>query len=213
MRWNHSIRLSCWLVLSFLADNGDLQLLGQTVGFSVFAVPSLLDSPAPLLARQWKKMYTRGMAVAPALAAGCSLIWGTLAVRGRTRTKVRSGAGVANAGTEPADSSAFALYTAAAVLIPSFVPYTMTLMSSTNRRLLGKAESMAKTEITDKAVEAGVAREETTHALVDKWATLNMGRALLVILGTLCGVVASVNKINVVAIGGMKLAAGADRMG
>jgi hypothetical protein len=80
---------------------------------------------------------------------------------------------------EPSSSQTFKFYTAAAVLIPSIIPYTLGLMVQTNNKLLGKADSLATTEITDKAAEAGATQEETVHALIDMWATLNLGQAII----------------------------------
>lgn len=79
----------------------------------------------------------------------------------------------------PSSSRIFKFYTAAAVLIPSIVRYTLGLMVRTNNKLLGKADSLATTEITDKAAEAGFTQEETVHALIDKWVTLNLGQAII----------------------------------
>jgi hypothetical protein len=71
------------------------------------------------------------------------------------------------------------LYTAAAVLLPSTIPYTFFFMRPYNNKLLEKADSLASTSLEDTAAEAGVAKEETVHSLVDTWATLNLGRAII----------------------------------
>lgn len=86
-------------------------------------------------------------------------------------------------------------------------------MMETNIKLIDKADSLAMTELTDKAAEAGIRQEETTHALVDKWATLNMGRAGLVLIGTLCGVWGTLTKMDVLSVTKVGLASGADRLG
>lgn len=46
------------------------------------SVPALLDAPAPLLAKQWKKIFDQGKVVAPPMAAISSAIFGYLAYRG-----------------------------------------------------------------------------------------------------------------------------------
>jgi hypothetical protein len=51
-------------------------------------------------------------------------------------------------------------------------------MEPYNRKLLEKADSLASTSLEDAAAEAGVAKEETVHSLVDTWATLNLVRGL-----------------------------------
>jgi len=61
-----------------------------------------------------------------------------------------------------------------------------------NNKLIEKMNSLASSSLDDKAVEAGVAEGETTHALIDRWATLNLARAALVAAGSLCTVLAVV---------------------
>jgi len=51
-------------------------------------------------------------------------------------------------------------------------------MGPYNRKLLEKADSLASTSLEDAGAEAGVSKDETVHALLDKWATLNLVRAL-----------------------------------
>jgi hypothetical protein len=41
-----------------------------------------MDAPAPLLAKQWKKIFDSGKVVAPPMAAVSSIIFGYLAYRG-----------------------------------------------------------------------------------------------------------------------------------
>ena len=114
---------------------------------------------------------------------------------------------------EPSSSRTFKFYTAAAVLIPSIIPYTLGLMGPTNNKLSGKADSLATTEITDKTAEAGVTQEETVHALIDRWATLNLGRAIITGIGSLCALWATLDKIDVVRFRDVGLTSGANRMG
>lgn len=45
-------------------------------------VPALLDAPAPLLAKQWQKVFDTGKVVAPPLSILSSAIFGGLAYRG-----------------------------------------------------------------------------------------------------------------------------------
>ena len=114
---------------------------------------------------------------------------------------------------EPSSSRTFKFYTAAAVLIPSIIPYNLGLMVPTNNKLLGKADSLATTEITDKAAEAGVTQEETVHALIDKWATLNLGQVITTGIGPLCILWATLGRIDVVRFQDVGLAPGVNRMG
>jgi hypothetical protein len=41
-----------------------------------------MDAPAPLLAKQWKKIFDSGKVVAPPMAAVSSIVFGYLAYRG-----------------------------------------------------------------------------------------------------------------------------------
>ena len=62
-------------------------------------------------------------------------------------------------------------------------------------------------------MEAGVAQDETVHALIDRWATLNLARAVLVGAGALCAVLAALNKREIVGFKDIGLASGANRLG
>ena len=114
---------------------------------------------------------------------------------------------------EPSGStSAFKLYTTAAVLLPAAIPYTILLMKPINSKLLSKANSLAAATITDAAVETGVAKEETTHALVDKWATLHLGRALLAATAAVSAAWATISAVDVIGFEKIGLTTGADRL-
>jgi hypothetical protein len=67
---------------------------------------------------------------------------------------------------------------------------------------MAKKEELATASLRDKNVEAFAAEGETVHELMDKWATLNMARALLVGVGALCTVFAAVGKREVVKFSG-----------
>jgi hypothetical protein len=66
--------------------NGDSLLSinhsGAIGSISWQSVPALLDAPAPLLARQWKKIFDQGKVAAPPMAVLSSAIFGYLAYRG-----------------------------------------------------------------------------------------------------------------------------------
>lgn len=92
------------------------------------------------------------------------------------------------------------------------MPYTFLVMSTINQKLHDKASSLANASLTDTAVESGVAEGETAHSLLDKWATLNLGRSLLPLMGTLAAGWAIVDKYEVLGLGA-SIKLGADRMG
>lgn len=105
------------------------------------------------------------------------------------------------------------LYTAAAITVPLIVPYTMAFMLPTVRKLEAKASSLADASITDAEAEVGVAEEETTHALLDKWLNLNLGRSLLPLIGGVLGTWAAVDGYEVLGFASAMLKTGANRMG
>ena len=115
--------------------------------------------------------------------------------------------------TEGQGSSTFKFLTAAALLIPSTVPYSIAMMQPVNKKLNDKAESYMTTEITDTAAESGLAKEDTVHALVDKWATLNLGNAVLAGVGALCAAWSMVESVEVVGLQFLGLRSGANRLG
>jgi len=84
------------------------------------------------------------------------------------------------------------------MLLPSVIPYTILLMGPLNAKLVAKAESMSKTSITDTAAEIGVTKDETVHALVDKWATLNLFRAIITGIAAMSATWGSLRSVEVV---------------
>ncbi|TKA71749.1 hypothetical protein B0A49_08161 [Cryomyces minteri] len=173
-------------------------LCGHIASASYLVLPSIMQSPAPLLAKQWKTMWVNDRNVGPAITAFSALVFGYLAYR------------------EPTETSTFKLYTAAAVLMPSVIPYTLLLVKPINDKLLKKAETLATVSITDDAAsETGVSKDETVHGLVDRWGTLNLGRALLAAAGCLCATWAAIDKLEVVRFHASDIAfkSGANRMG
>lgn len=77
-------------------------------------------------------------------------------------------------------TSPFALYIAAAVTIPSIVPWTIGIMKPTNERLMQKAE---KTD--------SVSAEESQQ-LIQTWIGMNWVRAVFGTTGALLGAAATV---------------------
>ncbi|KAF2463248.1 uncharacterized protein BDR25DRAFT_307855 [Lindgomyces ingoldianus] len=170
-------------------------LAGQNAAFSYATVPALLEAPAPLAARQWKKVFDLGKKVGPILAVAGTIATGYLASQQDT------------------SSLPFKLNLAATIIFPSIIPYTLAFMKPTNNKLLSKADSLASTELSNKAAEAGVTQSETVHALLDKWATLNLARALITCVGALCAVWAAIDKREAVGFSKAALKTGANRMG
>jgi hypothetical protein len=169
--------------------------IGANISLSFMMIPSLLEAPAPLLAKQWKKAYDKGKALAPPISLLASGIFGYLAYRERSTS-----------------TTAFSLYTTAAVLGPSIVPYTLIVMGPTNKKLLEKADSLASSTVGDAVAEARAAKEDTVHALADKWASLNLVRAIISLTSSVLAAWATINPIEVVGIETISVVSGANRL-
>lgn len=73
------------------------------------------------------------------------------------------------------------------------IPYTFFIGDPVNRQLEAKVQSLALT-----ATEDGVSKEETTHALVDKWATINLGKVVIAGISALVATWAALDREEVV---------------
>ncbi|KXX77445.1 Noranthrone monooxygenase [Madurella mycetomatis] len=144
---------------------------GISLSLSVFVTPRLLESPTPLMLRQWRHTYALGAATMPltAVAAGAAYAWLALRAPGpRGR----------------------ALLTAAAALTAGIVPYTWACMLGVNKRLVEKEREVAALE--KGGAELTAEEEIGAKGLVDFWGMLNLGRAGMLIAGTACGLAATV---------------------
>lgn len=128
-------------------------LAGMSASFSLYTVPRLLESPTPLLLKQFKHMFAAGHDTVPAgtIIAATSFLY--LAYDSRA-----------------AGSPAWRGYVTAAVLAVGIVPYTLAVMMGTNKVLLDSAEEE------DEKVSVKAA---SVKQLLDQWATMNLGRSLL----------------------------------
>ncbi|KAK0617965.1 hypothetical protein B0T17DRAFT_495184, partial [Bombardia bombarda] len=134
---------------------------GANLSVSFFTIPRLLESPTPLMLRQWARLYASGKATMPAFAGAASLAYFFLAYH-----------------SQRVASSSSKLYLLAGAASVGIVPYTLALMERTNRRLLKKTADAQGMRMSEELVEVGP-REEGAKYLVDRWATLNLGRAAL----------------------------------
>lgn len=75
-----------------------------------------------------------------------------------------------------------------------------------------KERSLAATSLEDKAAEAGVTSGETTHALLDKWAMLNLARAAITGVGAVLAIWAALDRQEVVAFTETAITTGANRI-
>ncbi|KAF1935585.1 hypothetical protein EJ02DRAFT_460258 [Clathrospora elynae] len=170
-------------------------LLGTKASLSLVAIPAAMQAPAPLAAQQWFTIFTRGMKMGPPLAIASALATGYLAY------------------TQDRSSISAKLNLAATLLLPSIIPFTLAFLAPTNNKLLAKKDELASASLEDKAIEANVAEGENVHALMDRWATLNLARCVLVGAGALCTILGALSKKDIVGFREIGLASGANRMG
>lgn len=78
------------------------------------------------------------------------------------------------------------LYGLAALSTLSIIPYTLIVMRDVNGKLLNKANDL-KTMSLDDIITNLNDSEESAKELIDWWATLNLGRGLLPLVGTIVG--------------------------
>lgn len=131
-------------------------LAGVSASFSIYTVPRLLESPTPLLLKQFKHMYESGHGSVPAGTVIAATSFLALAYDSRA-----------------IGSNAWKGYVTVAALAVGIVPYTILLMLGTNKVLLEGAD---QAETAEEKVEAKAA---SMKQLLDQWATLNLGRSLM----------------------------------
>ncbi len=191
-------------------------LAGKVFASSFTAVPAILHAPAPLLAKQFKTVFDSDIYVnSIASVVGTGVFW-FFAYRGTlhplsSAESMWSCPILTSADPNPGSRHQI-LYTTAAALIAAAVPYSFMFLQPISRQLLQRADDFANTSLTDTAAESSLAEEETTHVLVDRWATLNLGRSLLCCVAALSATWAAVDRLEVVPAVG-KIVGGADRMG
>ncbi|ELR04378.1 hypothetical protein VC83_06587 [Pseudogymnoascus destructans] len=130
-------------------------LAGASASFSIYTVPRLLESPTPLLLKQFKHMFAAGHDTVPAgtVVAVTSLLY--LAYDSRA-----------------AGSPAWRGYATAAALALGIIPYTLIVMMGTNKVLLDEA-------VAEVAAEKVETKAASVKQLLDQWATMNLGRSVL----------------------------------
>ncbi|KAF2746634.1 hypothetical protein M011DRAFT_468331 [Sporormia fimetaria CBS 119925] len=165
-------------------------LFGQNASLSYIATPTVMKAPAGLAAQQWAHAYGIGKKLGPPLAIISSLSTAYVAYH------------------QDIDSLPFKLNVAATVLVPAIVPFTYAFMIKTNNKLLEKSHTLSAT-----ADDKAETQEENVHALLDKWATLNLARAMLVGVGSILAAWGAVSKLEIVSFGNLALGTGADRLG
>ncbi|KAL2184423.1 DUF1772-domain-containing protein [Thermothelomyces heterothallicus CBS 203.75] len=165
---------------------------GANLTLSAFLVPRLLESPTPLMLRQWVRTYRRGAATVP-FAAGLAAAAYTYLYYLGTRGGGSGGGGAASASALLRARA----YLAAGALTIGIVPYTLAVMAGTNSELKRMERAVGEVAGADAAEgpageeEVVVVEEESAKRLVDWWGVLNLGRGVLLLAGSICGLAAT----------------------
>jgi hypothetical protein len=104
----------------------------------------------------------------------------------------------------------FPLYLTAALLSPAIIPFTLTVMAPNVKLLLEKSDPAT---LNVSAKEFSEQEECSAHALVDRWALLNLGRVTLSAASALVGLWATLGPVDVIAVESVVFMSGANRMG
>lgn len=162
------------IFLSTLTAGGNLAL-------SFLVVPRLLESPTPLMLRQWVNSYNITKVVFPALGSLSGLSYLFLSYHHHHHSAVASKARA---------------YLAAGLLCLSVMPYTGFLIVPTNKKILRKADEMKGmkavegVEVEEKGV--GPLGEDSAKWLVDHWGMLNLPRGIVTAVAGMLGLAATI---------------------
>lgn len=146
------------------------------MGLSLFVIPRILDSPTPLMLRQWTNMFNRTSRVfpPPMILSGLAYWYIAYATRNLVPPRAR-------------------LYALAGLLCSAVSPWTWTFLLPINWTLLDKAERLRELTTGDDAEPAFTAQEEAgTRKLVDDWGTYNLARGVSVFLAGVIGLCATI---------------------
>jgi hypothetical protein len=147
---------------------------GLNLGLSFFLMPRLLESPTPLMLRQWGNMFKVSSKVLPPALMVPGFVNAYLAYKlpGKAR-----------------------LYWFAAALALSIGPFTWTFILPINKKLLAKVEDVKTLDmaIGDVLGEEMGAKEETGHALIDQWGFLNLYRGSAALIAGCIGLYAALS--------------------
>ncbi|KAL1600469.1 hypothetical protein SLS60_006855 [Paraconiothyrium brasiliense] len=150
-----------------------------------------MEAPSPLAARQWAKVYN----LAKPFGIGCSVI-------------AAACTGYVAYHQDPA-SLPCKLNTAATLIFPSIIPFTILFLKPINDKLFEKADALAL----DEKAEVGVAQEETTKALIDRWTKGHLVRTAITGVGAILAIWAVLDKSGAGDVVGLSLRTGANRLG
>ena len=108
-------------------------------------------------------------------------------------------------------STSSILYWTSTALLMAIIPYSYSILEPTTQKLEAKARSIGGRTLDGNAsAETNLKREETMHYLVDRWATINLGRTVLSGVAAIVATWAAVERLNVAKF---RVTTGAHRMG
>ncbi|WQF75096.1 Putative anthrone oxygenase [Colletotrichum destructivum] len=156
-------------------------LAGLNLGLSVLVVPRLLESPTPLMLRQWSGMFRRASRLLPLPTILCALSYWYVAY---------ATAAAAARGRISAGGDRSRLLAVAGALCFSVLPWTKVFLVEINRKLFAKVKETEGMGL----VAVGLTQEEEEGAkyLVDQWGLYNLGRSVATGLGGAVGLYATV---------------------
>lgn len=159
-------------------------LSGANLADSFLLIPRILESPVPLMVRQWQRAFNQTRVFFPVLLEPCAALFYLLAwhFRGATPSSLQ--------GRLPLLTRS-KLYVAAGLLCQVVGPYTVVVVAPTNRRIKRKVEQTEGMALTEEVVEKEDAREESARWLVDHWGMLNLPRGIMIGLAGVLGLVAT----------------------
>lgn len=105
----------------------------------------------------------------------------------------------------PITSPSTLCHLTATTLLLATIPYSLFLLEPLTKSLEAKAADLSLT-----TVEVEAKQEQTTHWLVDRWATVNLGRAAMCTLAAVSAIWAGVSGVG---IAGVRVVSGVETMG
>lgn len=150
---------------------------GYIWSFSQAAVLTLRAAPVEVSVHQFKVMYNKGKTTSPKFVVVATLCNALLAYQS-------SGEGPLIGGVV----SPFALYVAAAICLPSIIPYTLLVMEPGVNRELIRLGTLAENGLELDRIKL---REHEVHTMLTSWKGMNYVRATAVVVGALLSAVAS----------------------
>lgn len=150
---------------------------GVNMADSFLLIPTILQSPTPLMLRQWAGVYARTRVFFPAVLEPVAVVSYLLSWH------LRGGA----------TSRSAKLYLAVGMLCQAIGAYTWVVVFPTNKRIIRKVEETRGAALTEETEEVGVSvrREESAKWLVDHWGVLNLPRGIMMGVASVLGLVAT----------------------